>query len=926
MKSNKSAGGFCRACFSDTNLYVASEEVAKAYRNFVAKPDPEEPLCFCSYCGHLFHKVVLFLQQCSDANRLLESFDNQKEANLDVCYNLEIVKIVSINIYPSGVNPGSASKDDHILKIEEEFDDDSPPELPDDVTLDPPEALSDDSSSQDIPISQYFSQDCSEDEQPIRKSTDFDGTISTKETTKQDQLLNLNNEVRNKQNPLPEKSTRSEIQDLTAESDEDSQLSTSINNDEDPLKSLQINFTSSHKTGKTAKRRRSKDFCFFCEKKVSNYARHLFRHHRTTPEVRKILCYPVNSKERKDRITSLRKKGNYVINRIECQRPMRKGCTESTDYLPCINCLGFYARKQLWKHKKKCTPYISESNVQVTAQNFICDTTKLDPLLQKHVFSRMRADRISLTAKKDSLICRFGVHYLKIHHVKLRNFVHVTSRKMRELAKLLIEIQNMKPEIKTLVDALQPQNYDVVVLATKLISKYDATRNNYTTPTYPMNISASLRLCCNLAIAHVAKSISEENSKKKSEDLREFLNLVKKNWRFNFCCDTKNISSNSVKDSAITLVTLGTDLKLLNQYLSSKANIAASQLAQEKSSNVTAYIDLLKTVFSRALLLNRIPSGDLEVLTLQNYQDSESFKSETHEFDDIFMATEMILYRHYRCVVRSKGFPILFSPELQDDIEMLISLRSMYIDDSNVYLFAIPNAKSLVDGNKVLYRNSDECGVSNPNAIVSPKLRKHTAVLTQLLSMSENHFDQFSKFMHDTYEIQLNSYKPSDDIFRTAKILKVLILLKNENADNLKGKSLDEINLHVEEVIEGETMSVHDVIEYAEIVNYEDSRNITKVAAYTTRRDIEKKSSVMKKSHNENSVFHHPIRKRVLTPWTSEQKEIVLNYFQKHIELKKVPKRHECDALKVQHPVLLSNKDWLKIKVFIQNAYMKRFH
>lgn len=50
----------------------------------------------------------------------------------------------------------------------------------------------------------------------------------------------------------------------------------------------------------------------------------------------------------------------------------------------------------------------------------------------------MRADNISLVAKKDILICAFGARYLKIHREK--HFATVTSRKMRELSRLVIEV------------------------------------------------------------------------------------------------------------------------------------------------------------------------------------------------------------------------------------------------------------------------------------------------------------------------------------------------------------------------------------------------------------------------------------------------------------------------------------------------------
>nr|CAI5828866.1 unnamed protein product [Callosobruchus analis] len=148
---------------------------------------------------------------------------------------------------------------------------------------------------------------------------------------------------------------------------------------------------------------------------------------------------------------------------------------DDTNYLPCIFCLGLYSVKNVWRHRKQCLENTnkgaSTSNPQSEAQNFLLRHLVIDPQLKENVFSRMRADKVSLVAKMDHLICAYASRYLKIHREK--HFCLVASRKMRELAKLLIEIKSAKPKIVDLFGALQPQNYDTLVCATKTISKYD---------------------------------------------------------------------------------------------------------------------------------------------------------------------------------------------------------------------------------------------------------------------------------------------------------------------------------------------------------------------------------------------------------------------------------------------------------------------
>lgn len=187
------------------------------------------------------------------------------------------------------------------------------------------------------------------------------------------------------------------------------------------------------------KRIRLPDFCFFCEKEVHNFSRHVIRNHSVECEVQKILSIRKKDPERKKLLTSLRKKGNYILNNAKCVKPMKKtNHSGPDDYLPCSTCLGFYSRKQLWKHRKICSGNSGEAFSQADAQNFLVRNMKIDEKLKSTIFPRMRADKVSLIAKKDPLICAFGSQYLKTHREK--HFVNVVSRKMRELSKMLIEI------------------------------------------------------------------------------------------------------------------------------------------------------------------------------------------------------------------------------------------------------------------------------------------------------------------------------------------------------------------------------------------------------------------------------------------------------------------------------------------------------
>lgn len=51
---------------------------------------------------------------------------------------------------------------------------------------------------------------------------------------------------------------------------------------------------------------------------------------------------------------------------------------------------------------------------------------------------------------------------------------------------------------------------------------------------------------------------------------------------------------------------------------------------------------------------------------------------------------------------------------------------------------------------------------------------------------------------------------------------------------------------------------------------------------------------------------------------------MVKDFFKTHIKTKTPPKRAECEQLKEQYEGIFANKNWLKIKVFVQNEYTKK--
>lgn len=710
--------------------------------------------------------------------------------------------------------------------------------------------------------------------------------------------------------------------------DGDENVISSTTNEHDKLVNEAV-FNERHKTSRTKSYKciRKPDFCFFCETQVNNFARHIQRNHGAETEVQNIFALPSNSIERKRAIACLRKKGNFIQNSTTFSKPVHKSLLKDSEenYIPCPFCLGFYSRKLLWKHKKICssnknTPSGKSSSA---GQNLMpcVDQTNFD--LKTKVFPRMSADKVSVTAKKDFLIGAFGSRYLNTH--RELHQINVCSRKMRELAKVLMESQKLNSSIKTLFDLLQPQHFDLVVQSVKVIAKYDPQKDEFESPTFAMNISRSLKDCCDIAILHIIKRKHNYLNLSASEaeaHVGLFRKLLETTWKHEISTKAGN-DLNTKTWNKITLVPLAADLKVFRDYLIKKGTDAAQNLKQNIK-NFEAFKMLMETIFCRLLLLNRRRVGELQRMKLATYMFTEKSNNKNYEeFADAVTPAEKILIKDFKRVVtrgkRGRGVPVLFSMDVQDHMKLFLQARSEFVNESNLFLFANPASKEQpLIGYKVMQKHARLCGAVNPEALTSTKLRKHLATLTQVFNMTQNDIEQLATFMGHTVDVHKQVYRLPDDIYQTAKIAKLLMLMERGEAGNYKGKTLEEIDLKMDdEILEEEGSENYETKNNSEITeDINDSGNILGEDIETSQQNIRVSIPAVNKNANN-------FKKRLLVPWTNQQRKVVTQYFQNHINMKKPPRRHECENLIDKYPELLGNKSWTKIKVFIQNLYKK---
>ncbi|XP_074035340.1 uncharacterized protein isoform X2 [Leptinotarsa decemlineata] len=548
-------------------------------------------------------------------------------------------------------------------------------------------------------------------------------------------------------------------------------------------------------------------FCFFCDKDVSHFSRHLRTWHQNEIEVQRLHSYKSNSKERRQALSVLGKRGNYVKNRFTLQlRPVRRVKSGillcSSEFLPCPHCLGFYKKKSLYRHTKNCDSRpISAQGKRQSSQSegqtaLLLGKFKHDELLDKDLFPRMRADEVSLTVKKDPLICKFAYSYLKGR--KSKGNLDFVRTSVRNLAKLLQISKDSDSNIKGLIDLLRPKFLTKIIEGVNIIGKYNKGIDEYESPTVAMNFGTLLKKCCDLAIIQL---LQESNTEALRKEIKVLKTLIESQWANEVSAQaTSNL--NSRKWNKEELLPLTSDLKKLKEYLETSSQNSFEQLKRNEKDEL-AYNSLKELLYCQIILMNRRRPAEVAQIKVETYKSINLNVQET-EFEECLTESEKILLNSCsRIVIRGKrgrGVPVLLSQSMKNQFDFFIRVRSNFIEN-NDYIFHT-TGKNFLDGTKVLYKHAKKCGSQNPKSISATRLRKHLATVTQLLQFSDSDLEQLSKFMGHTLQTHCNFYRLSDNTYQTAKLSKLLLLASEGGLEKYKGLDLNHIDIDLNPIFE----------------------------------------------------------------------------------------------------------------------------
>ncbi|CAH0558836.1 unnamed protein product [Brassicogethes aeneus] len=673
-----------------------------------------------------------------------------------------------------------------------------------------------------------------------------------------------------------------------------------------------------------------KNLCPVCFEEVGHFSRHLIRKHSEDETVKKILKMPMKSKERRDAILALRKKGNFVLNQEQkILKPVRKPTTNNdNDYFPCVDCLDVKNGDSKVRHLTQAQTFLASTGL---LGNYLNKSR-----LKKNVFSVMRPDEISFAAKNDPLICLFGESYLNKHKRKQMNVV--VSNKMRELARLQLALKK-STTINGLMEVLKPEMYNHIITAAKIISGYNSNTQTFKASSLALHLGTSLKFLCDIGRkALVTKDPLFEHSDvdKKQKEISDLKDMIHSHW----CNDLSSLANKVLNENKVDkpkILPLTEDVQAFNKYVTNLADKAYEKIKAGKDV-VANYKLLAECTLSIVLVFNRKRIGEVQFLDIQSYERNFSAKNQKECLNSLTELEKSMSATFKRVVVFGKGskpVPILFTKRMQQFVDILLKIRreNDIVPDSNKYVFANPGSVDRwMSGSSALRKLAFKCGAKKPELLTSTRFRKQIATILQLMCFEKTEMEQIAKFMGHTEKTHTEFYRLTEDVFQTAKVAKVLLLLNAGKGTEFKGKSLSEIQVDGDLIDDDETeseiknMKTTTEMEMATEIKDDD----TAMSADTQSDNDEESLDVITMKLNPSSPS--PVKKKTYKRiadsnpqprcsnikmanrirWDPKGKKIVLDFFKKHLKTRTVPKKEECLTLIKQHPNLFKESDWVR--------------
>ncbi|XP_067299454.1 uncharacterized protein [Pseudorasbora parva] len=558
---------------------------------------------------------------------------------------------------------------------------------------------------------------------------------------------------------------------------------------------------------KTAKRRKynKKQYCLYCNKAISKLARHLESAHSTQLDVAKAFSFKKRSRERKDLLRSLKKRGNFNHNAtvassgdgemVACRRPTR--VRQSNDFSHCKFCQGLYARDSLWRHVRNC-PQKVELETRVGQKRIHIDLPKADTVQDAvwKIACEMNQDDISLVVRSERDILSLGESMYNGREPNEKRNEYI-RQKMREMARLLIIARATTP-LKSTEDLVMPSNFPHVIQAVRYVAGYDLDSNSYKIPSLALKLGHSLAKVAGIVQCNAITA----NRNAVAESAKHFSTLYEKRWAE--CISSSALGTlHQAKWNKPHVLPFTQDVSLLHKFLATERAKCMKDLEEEP--NIKSFGNLAQVTLTQVVLFNRRRQGEVSKMELQAFTSRNRTKLNPNIMMGLTEFERKVVKYFDRVEIRgerSRMVPVLLTPDMITAMDLLVKKRNeCQVHTENVYLFARPCVLSHYRGSDCFRKYSKRCGAKNPESLTSTRLRKQVATLSTVLNLKENEIDQLATFLGHDIRVHREFYRLPENTLQLAKVSKLLIAMEKGRLSDLQGKGLDDIEINPEDEV-----------------------------------------------------------------------------------------------------------------------------
>ncbi|KAM4731455.1 M-phase phosphoprotein 8 isoform 2-T2 [Anableps anableps] len=507
-----------------------------------------------------------------------------------------------------------------------------------------------------------------------------------------------------------------------------------------------------------------KHICVYCKSYFTQIARHLENKHADEPDVAHAMHFPKGSKVRQALLDQIRDKGIYencdISNSSKgenlTKRQLKKPAISVRDFLPCQHCQAFYRKTDLWRHERTCKirkgdQKSSEKTKKSNGCNSVSDLLPISEFLTgscKEIIQIMHQDDISKHIQLDPLICKYGnTLSAKYDHDKSQ-FAYI-AQKMRELGRFVLAVNELDKTVKYLHEICLPSRFELAVEGVKKVSGFDPTSSKFKTISLVSKIGYSLKRAAEIAFG---ESRMTEDSETEGE-LKKFIELLDTKWTECFsrkalaCCLKQEAKKVDVDKSTVT-----EDLIKLHRFITGEEEEARKDLKDNAS--MSTWKKLGEATLANLCLFNRGRVGNIGRLLLKTYSQRMSGGTCVLSADQVRKSTKLELElssSFTRLELEGqygRNMLVLLTDRMVSSIDLLVENREQAgVSKTNPYLFARTEGPSFIRGLDCFRRAAVECGVKNPEVLLSSSVREQIATCWQLMSLSEQELDQVANLV-----------------------------------------------------------------------------------------------------------------------------------------------------------------------------------